>query len=141
MPLSKYCCCPCCNGIDEVFKLVSSPLSQWHHHHRCTGVFTIVSMASLPSLRWHHCQDCMGIVLPLLPLLCCPNCADRFALMLHWRHHRHCTGAVAPFNLAYLRCCASVVFLVTLALLPSVRWHYRPYCAGLFALVVLALCS
>ncbi len=61
--------------------------------------------------------------------------------MPHWRHHRHCIGAVAPFNLAYLRCCGSVVALVTLALLPLVRWHYRPHRAGLFALVVLALRS
>ncbi len=141
MPLSKYCCCPCCNGIDEVIKLVSSPLSQWHHHHRCTGVFAIVTMTSLPLLRWHHCRDCTGIVSPLLPLRCSPNRADLFALMLHWCHHRHCTGAVAPFNLAYLHCWGSVVALVTLALLPSVRWHYCPHCAGLFALVVLALCS
>ncbi len=141
LPLSKYCCCPCCDGIDEVIKLVSSPLSQWRNHHRCTGVFAIVTMASLPSLRWHHCQDCTGIVSPLLPLHCSPNRADLFALMLHWHHHRHCTAAVAPFNLTYLRCCGSVVALVTLALLPSVRWHYRPHRAGLFALVVLALCS
>ncbi len=137
----KYCCCPCCNSIDEVVKLVSSPLSQWRHHHRCTGVFAIVTMASLPSLRWHHCQDCTGIVSPLLPLCCSPDCTDLFALMSCWRHHRHCTGAVAPFNLAYLHCCGSVVALVTLALLPSVRWHYHPHHAGLFALVVLALCS
>ena len=141
MPLLKYCCCPCCDGIDEDVKLVSSPLSQWHHHHRCTGAFAIVTMASLPSLRWYHCQDCTGIVSPLLPLRCSPNRADLFDLMSHWRHHHHCTGAVAPFNLAYLRCCASVGALVTLALLPLVRWHYRPHCAGLFALVVLALCS
>ncbi len=142
MPLSKYHCCPCCNGINEVFKLVSSPLSQWHHHRRqCAGILAIVTMALLPSLHWRHCQDCMGIVLPLLPLRCSPYCADLFALMPHWRHHRHCTGVVAPVNLACLSCCASVVALVTLALSPTVRWHYHPHRAGLFALVVLALCG
>jgi hypothetical protein len=83
----------------------------------------------------------MGIVSPLLPLHCSPYHTDLFALMLHWRNHRHCTGVVAPVNLACLRCCASVVALVTLALLPLVRWHYCPHCASLFALVVLALCS
>jgi hypothetical protein len=81
-------------------------------------------MASLPLLRWCHCQDCTGVVSPLLPLRCSPYCTDLFALMLHRRHHRHCTGGVAPINLACLRCCASVVALVTLASLPSVRWHY-----------------
>jgi uncharacterized membrane protein len=142
LPLSKYCCCPCCDGINEVFKLVSSPLSQWRHHHRqCTGIFAFVTMASLPLLHWRHCQDCTGVVSPLLPLHCSPYCTDFFALMSHWRHHRHCTGVVAPVNLACLRCCASVVAFVTLAFSPSVRWHYRPHCAGLFALVVLALCS
>ncbi len=142
MPLSKYSCFPCCNGMNEVFKLVSSPLSQWCHHHRqCTGVFAVVTMASLPLLHWRHCQDCMGIVLPLLPLCCSPYCINLFALMLHWRHHHHYTSVVAPVNLACLRCCACVIALVTLALSSSVRWHYHPHCTGLFALVVLALCS
>ena len=101
----------------------------------------IVTMALLPLLRWRHCQDCTGIVLPLLPLCCSPYRADLFALMLHWCHYPHYTGVVAPINLACLHCCASVLALVTLALSPSVRWHYCPHCAGLFALVVLALCS
>jgi hypothetical protein len=90
---------------------------------------------------WPATLDCTSIVSPLLPLRCSPNCTDLFALMLHWHHHRHCTGVVAPFNLACLRCCASVVTLVTLALLPLVRWHYHPHCRGLFVFVVLALCS
>ncbi len=138
----KYCCCPCCDGINEVFKLVSSPLSQWRHHHcQCTGIFAIETMALLPSLHWRQCQDCTGIVLSLLPLCCSPYHADLFALMSHWHHHRHYTCAVAPVNLACLRCYTSVVALVTLALLPLVCWHYCPHCAGLFALVVLALCS
>ncbi len=128
--MSKYCCCPCCDGIDEVVKLVSSPLSQWRHHHRCTGVFTIVTMASLPLLRWHHCQDCTGIVSPLLPLRCSPNRSDLFALMSHWRHHHHCTGAVAPFNLAY--CAVAVVSL------PLSHWHCCPWCAGIIALIAQA---
>ncbi len=142
MPLSKYCCCPCCNSINEVSELVSSPLSQWCYHHRqCTGIFAVVTMALFPSLRRCHCPDCMGIVLPMLPLRCSLYCADLFALMLHWRHHHHYTSVVAPVNLACLRCCASVVTLDTLALLPSVHWHYCPHCAGFFALVVVALCN
>jgi hypothetical protein len=139
LPLLKYHCCPFCNGIVEVFKLVSSPLSQWRHHHpQCAGVFAIVTMALLPLLRWRHCQDCIGVVLPLSPLRCSPYFADLFALMSHWRLHPHCTSVVAPVNLARLRCCTSVVALVTLALSPLVRWHYHPHRAGLFALVVLA---
>ncbi len=131
MPLSKYCCCPCCDGINEVFKLVSSPLSQWCHHHRqCTGVFAIVTMALLPSLRWCHCQNCTGVVSPLLPLRCSPYYADLFALMLHWRHHCHYTDVFAIVNLACLCCCASVVTLVTL--------HCCLWCAGIMALIAQA---
>jgi hypothetical protein len=39
LPLSKYCCCLCCDGINEVFQL-----------HPChNGVITIVDVqASLP---------------------------------------------------------------------------------------------
>jgi hypothetical protein len=142
LPLSKSYCCPCCDDINEVFKLVSSTLSQWRHHHcQCTGIFAVVTMASLPLLCWCYCQDCTGIVSPLLSLHCSPYCADLFVLMSHWHHHRHYTRVVAPVNLACLRCCASVVALVTLALLPSVRWHHCPHCAGLLTLVVLVLCS
>jgi hypothetical protein len=90
----------------------------------------IVTMASLPSLRWCHCQDCTGIVLPLLPLHCSPYCADLFALMSHWRHHRHCTGVDALVNLACLRCCASVVAVVALLCCP--------WCAGIIALIAQA---
>jgi hypothetical protein len=90
----------------------------------------IVTMALLPSLSWCHCQDCMGIVLPLLPLRCSPYCTDLFALMSHWRHHRHCTGVDALVNLACLRCCASVVAVVTL--------HCCPWCAGIIALIAQA---
>jgi hypothetical protein len=87
-------------------------------------------MASLSSLCWRHCQDCTGIVSPLLPLRCSPYCADLFALMLHWRLHRHYTGVVAPVNLVYLCCCASV--------LPLSHWHCCPWCAGFITLIAQA---
>jgi hypothetical protein len=89
------------------------------------GIIALIALAPLPRLHGR----------------CIPYCADLFALILHWRHYCHYTGVVAPVNLACLRCCASIITLVTLELLPLIRWHYSPHCAGLFALVVLALHS
>jgi hypothetical protein len=159
--LSSWGCCPHCNGVAVIDAQASSQSRNLCHcqnivvtlaamasmrssswcPHPCHNGFAIVTMALLPSLHWCHCQDCTGVVLPLLPLCCSPYGADLFALMSHWHHHRHYTSVVAPVNLACLRCCASVVALDTLALLPSMRWHYCLHCAGLFALVVFALCS
>jgi hypothetical protein len=83
------------------------PLSQLHHCPCCAGTIANISWALLPLLRNH----------------CYPYYADLFVLTLHGHHHHHCTGIVAPVELACLCCCTGVVALVRLALLPSVLWH------------------
>jgi hypothetical protein len=156
LPLSMHRCL-CSPGIFAIIAIFLLPLLQWCSCCLHAGVVALVTMASSPSsMRRHLCryQDgvvtphCTGTIaniawalLPLLHQLCCLYCADLFALTLHEHHHSHCTGVVAPVDLACLRCCTGVIALVTLALLPLVHWHYPPCCAGLFALVVIALCS
>ncbi len=108
MPLSKYCCCPCCEGINEVFKLVSSPLSQ------------------------SHCQDCTGVVSPLLPLRCSPYRADLFALMSYWRH-TVITPVLLPPPPSTVHVCAVALVSSSLS-----HWHCCPWCAGIFVLIAQA---
>ncbi len=51
----RRCCCPRCDCIIAVLKLVSSPSSQWRHrHHRC-----LCPSDSLAS--WHRRRRCAGV--------------------------------------------------------------------------------
>ncbi len=89
------------------------------HRRFCCCNYGIVALVALAP-----------IVSPLLLLCCSPYRTDLFALMSHWHHHRHCTGVVAPVNLACLRCCASVFALATL--------NFCPRCTGIIALIAQA---
>jgi hypothetical protein len=123
---SGWCCHPHHDGVIAIINAQASlPSSRWHHHPCCAGAIANITWALLPSLHWR----------------CCLHCTYLFALTLHEHRHRHCTGVVAPIDLACLHRCAGVIALVTLVLLPSMSWHYCPCCAGLYALVALALCS
>jgi hypothetical protein len=123
--------CHCCVNIVALIAMALLPASSWCCCSCHDGIVTIINaQASLSLSQWCHCPCCASaipnIVRPLMPLLhrrCCPYHADLFALTLHGRCHRHCSGVVAPVMLACLRHCTRVVTLFALALLPFVHWH------------------
>jgi hypothetical protein len=92
LPLMRWHCCPCNNGIVALITMVLLslihnglvvlammellPSSSWCHCPHCNGVVVIMdAQVSLPSLQWHHCPCHYSIVafdaqvsLPLLQL-------------------------------------------------------------------------
>jgi hypothetical protein len=127
---SRPLCC-CYNNVVSLVAMTSLPLSSWCCCPRHNGIVTIINVqASLLLSQWHHCPHCVGVIANIAQALapmwhrhCCPDCADLFVLTLHRCPHHCCTSVVAPVELVCLQCCSGVIALVTLALLPLVRWH------------------
>jgi hypothetical protein len=128
LPLSmcRHLCSP---GTYVVVAITLLSLSQWHCCHCQAGVVALITMALLPLLIPRHLPHChIGVIaaralLLLLRRCCHPYCADLFTLTLYGHCHCCCTGVVAPIKLACLCRCTGVAALVTLVLLPLVRWH------------------
>jgi hypothetical protein len=107
----------------------------------------------LPLLRRCLCRHCASIValVALESLLlfcwCCCHCYAGVITLLCWHcHPLCCAGIVAAIAMApsllrrfLLLCCTDVISLVALASLLSLRWCCGPQCAGIVAIIALAL--
>ncbi len=130
-----HCCtvpfCPCCNGAVAIVAQSPLLLLCWCHCLCCTGIVAVVALALLPLLYW-HCH-----IAALALSHCCVGVITHFDLL---------TGIVAVIAIVLLLlgrflclCCAGVVSLVMLALLPLLHWCCCPQCVGVVFVIVQVL--
>ncbi len=106
-------CCPCSDGIVDVFKLAPLPSLQWRCHCHCCHC----PCCSLSS--WCHCHRCAGIfVLVMMAIVALVTMA--LSPLSMRRRLCHCGASV----IALVACCqAGIVALITIVLFPSMHLH------------------
>ncbi len=111
-------------------------MQRWRLCQCCAGILACIAQASLPTLRCCCCRHYAGIIalvarapLPLSCWHCCPCCLCVAASIANW----HLPGHKA------VETCAGVIASIAPSLFLALRWHRRPLCTGVFALVRLVL--